>query len=75
MFEDCEEAASYSSSANSGRHRLIVDGTPEANIIYDILEQGLGSTAATWVVSVYFTRKGENTVSLHVVKNFRKNNP
>ena len=45
VFEDCEDAASYSGSANgsdSGRHRLIVDGTPEANIIYDILEQGAG---------------------------------
>jgi hypothetical protein len=82
VFEDCEYAesndASYSSSSNAskaGRHRLIVDGTEEANIIYAILEQGLGSTAATFVVNAYFTRKEINTVSLHAVKNFIKGNP
>ena len=64
VFEDCEYAehndGSYSSSANasnSGRHRLIVDGTEEANIIYAVLEQGLGTEEATFVVNAYFTRK------------------
>ena len=82
VFEDCEFAesndTSYSSSANasrSGRHPLIVDGTPEAQIIYDIIEQGLGSTAATFVANAYFIRNGANTVSLHAVKNFIKDNP
>ena len=79
VFEDCECAEAneevYSSStnvSNSGRQRLIVDKTPEAKIIYDIIEQGLGSTSATFVVNAYFARKGcpERKVSLHAVKNF-----
>jgi hypothetical protein len=70
----------YSSSANaikSGRHRKIQDGTPEAKIVYDIIEQGLGSTSATFVLNAYFTRQGspEKQVSLHAVKNFIKDNP
>ena len=77
VFEDCEEAesnnVSYSSSANahnSGRHRLIIHGTTEANLIYNIMEQGLGSTAATFVVNAYLIRNNRSleTVSLHAVK-------
>ena len=84
VFEDCEEAesnnVSYSSSANahnSGRHRLIIHGTTEANLIYNIMEQGLGSTAATFVVNAYLIRNNRSleTVSLHAVKNFVKDNP
>ena len=82
VFEDCEHAENnnevYSSSANahkSGRKKLIVHGTPEADIIFNIIEKGLGSTAATWVVNAYFTRRGEDIVSLQAVKNFVKYNP
>ena len=84
VFEDCEHAEKnenvYSSSANaikSGRHRKIQNGTPEAKIVYDIIEQGLGSTSPTFVLNAYFTRQGspDKHVSLHAVKNFIKDNP